>query len=178
MERFEMTVRAIAQALAALSSVTLLMMMLQTVVDVVSNNLLGRPIEGNAEIIAAYYMVMIVFLPLAFVELRHEHINADLLVRSFPPLARRIVYALGAVVSLGFFGVLTWQTAIDAWRSLQISEVMMASIFIPVWPAKFALPLGFGAIFLAVMVNLAKAMRDPDFSADPPDLSDEQRIEI
>lgn len=81
-------------------------------------------------------------------------------------------------MSLGFFGVLTWQTAIDAWRSLQISEVMMASIFIPVWPAKFALPLGFGAIFLAVVVNLAKSVRDPDFSADPPDLSDEQRIEI
>jgi TRAP-type C4-dicarboxylate transport system permease small subunit len=178
MQRFENAVSAVAKALAVLSSVTVLLMMFQTVVDVTSNNLLGRPIEGNAEIIAAYYMVMIVFLPLAFVELRHEHINADLLVRIFPPPARRAVYAFGALVSLGFFGVLTWQTAIDAWRSLQISEVMMASIFIPVWPAKFALPLGFGAIFLAVVVNLAKSVRDPDFSADPPDLSDEQRIEI
>ena len=110
MKRFENAVWAVAKALAVLSSVTVLLMMIQTVVDVTSNNLLGRPIEGNAEIIAAYYMVMIVFLPLAFVELRHEHINADLLVRSFPPPARRAVYAFGALVSLGFFGVLTWQT--------------------------------------------------------------------
>jgi hypothetical protein len=67
MKRFENAVWAVAKALAVLSSVTVLLMMIQTVVDVTSNNLLGRPIEGNAEIIAAYYMVMIVFLPLAFV---------------------------------------------------------------------------------------------------------------
>ena len=178
MERFEKTVRGLAQVLAGLSCLTLLLMMLQTTVDVTSNNLLGRPIEGNAEIIAAYYMVMIVFLPLAFVELRHEHISADLLVRTFPPRARRLVYLLGGALSLAFFGVLTWQTAIDAWRSLQISEVMMGSIFIPVWPAKFALPLGFAAIFLAVIVNMAKAVADPDFTPEPPDVAEEQRVEI
>lgn len=178
MNSFEKAVQTLAKVLAGLSCITLLLMMLQTVVDVASNNLLGRPIEGNAEIVAAYYMVMIVFLPLAFVELRHEHINADLLVRTFHPLARRAVYVLGALLSLAFFGVLTWQTAVDAWRSLQISEVMMASIFIPIWPAKFALPLGFGAIFLAVLVNVSKALSEPDFRADPPDLAEEQQIEI
>lgn len=178
MKLFEFLVQRLAGALAVVSCIGLMLMMLQTTVDVLSNNLLGRPIEGNAEIIAAYYMVMIVFLPLAFVELRHEHINADLLVRMFPPIAQRLLYALAGLISLAFFGILVWQSTIDAMRAMRIDEVMMGSIYIPIWPAKMSLPLGFGAIFLALLVNVLKALTDPDFSADPPDLAEEQKLEI
>lgn len=178
MKALERWTVSLATILAAFSCIALFLMMAQTTLDVLTNNIFGRPIEGNAEIVAAYYMVLIVFLPLAFVELRHEHINADLLVRTFSPLWQRVVYVFGSVVCLAFFGALTWQTGIDAWRALRIGEVMMGSIYIPIWPAKFALPLGFGAICLAVLRNIIRAIWDPTFSPQPPDLAEEQDITI
>ena len=80
----EKFIRAIALALAVVAGIALLLMMIQTVVDVTMNNLFGGPIEGNLEIMSVYHMVALVFLPLAIVELKHEHITVDLLVRLFP----------------------------------------------------------------------------------------------
>src|SRR5690606_4638954 len=110
MRLLEKIISTIAFALALIAGVSLMLMMLQTVVDVLMNNFAGAPIEGNLEIISAYHMVLVVFLPLAYVELRHEHINADLVVRLMPRGLQRSVYVFGCLVSLAFFGALTWQT--------------------------------------------------------------------
>ena len=75
---------------AVLPGIALLLMMAQTVIDILMKNLMGAPIEGNLEIMSVYHMVAIVFLPLAIVELKHEHINVDLLVRLFHEEAPRI----------------------------------------------------------------------------------------
>lgn len=165
------TIRKIAQALALIAGVSLILIMLQTVSDIGMSRLFNKPIEGNIEIISGYHMVFVVFLPLAFVELRHEHINADLFVRTFPKGLQRVVYIFGAVVSLIFFSILIYQTWLDAVESWKISEVVMGSIYVPIWPAKFSLPIGFLAILLAICSNIAQAVVDPDFSPTPPEPS-------
>ncbi|MEI2415241.1 TRAP transporter small permease [Orrella sp. JC864] len=171
MRAFESFTRWLANGLALIAAAALLLMMLQTAADVFMNNAMGRPIEGNLEIISVYHMVLVVFLPLAMVELRHEHINADLLVRTFAPALQRAVYVFGALVSMAFFGALAWQTWQDAVAAWRIDEVMMGSIYVPIWPAKFALPLGFAAITLATLLHMLQALRDPDFSPTPADPS-------
>lgn len=169
MRLFETVVSRIALALMFVSGLSLLLMLGQTVTDVVMNNLFGAPIEGNLEIISGYHMVLVVFLPLAYVELKHEHISADLFFRLMPGGMQRVVYVFGAVVSMLFFGVLalqTFQDAVNAWR---INEVIMGSIYVAIWPAKFALPVGFSAIVLVLLLNAWKALTDPDFNPVPAD---------
>jgi len=168
MNAMESGIRKLAQALALIAGFALALMMLQTVVDVLMNNVFGRPIE----VVSLYYMVLVVFLPLALVELRHEHIHADLIVRLLPARAQRIIYALGALTSTAFFVMLAWQTGQDALQSLRINEVVMGSIYIPVWPAKFALPVGFTAIVLALLLHAWQALCDPGFhpSSGSPDI--------
>lgn len=170
MRLLEKFISTIAFALALIAGVSLMLMMLQTVVDVLMNNFAGAPIEGNLEIISAYHMVLVVFLPLAYVELRHEHINADLVVRLMPHGLQRWVYVFRCLVSLAFFGALTWQTLLDAINSYAINEVIMGSIYVEVWPSKFSLPVGFGAIFLVIVVHMLRAIFDPDFDPSPPEL--------
>jgi len=162
-------IRKLAQALAFIAGVALALMMAQTVIDVLMNNVFGSPIEGSIEVVSLYYMVLVVFLPLALVELRHEHINADLFVRLLPARAQRLIYALGAVASAVFFALLAWQTGQDALQSLRINEVVMGSIYIPVWPAKFALPVGFAAIVLALFLHAWQSLCDPNFHPSPGD---------
>jgi TRAP-type C4-dicarboxylate transport system permease small subunit len=142
-------------------------MMVQTVVDVTMNNLFGGPIEGNLEIMSVYHMVALVFLPLAIVELKHEHITVDLLVRLFPPGLRRVTDTLGYLVAAVFFGMLAWQTWIDAVESFQMGEILMTSILITIWPAKFSLPIGFAAVMLASLLHAWRAATDPGFDPTP-----------
>jgi TRAP-type C4-dicarboxylate transport system permease small subunit len=167
MHFFETAVRRLAYALAFVAGISLLLMMLQTVLDVVMNNFFGAPIEGNLIITSVYHMVLVVFLPLALVEMRHEHINADLMVRLLPIRLQKLIYIFGALVSIGFFGVLMWQTLLDAIKSWEINEVVMGSIYVLIWPAKFALPAGFLAIILVLLLHVWQCIMDPGFDPTP-----------
>lgn len=180
MNIFESAVKKFAYLLAGLASISLVLMMIQTTLDVLLNNWINKPIEGNLEVISVYHMVIIVFLPLALVELRHEHINSDLLVRSFSKGWAKFTYIFGAIVTLVFIGVLFWQSLIDAIQSFEIDEVVMGSIYVPVWPAKIALPLGFFAFILVILLNIMYAITKTDFDPSPPspDSNDDTQISI
>ena len=165
----ETVVRWFARALAFVAGVGLILMMLQTVIDVVMKNVFGAPIEGNLEIVSVYHMVALVFLPLAIVELKHEHISVDLVVRLFPLPLRRTTETLSYLISALFFGILAWQTWLDAIEAWRIGEILMTSILITIWPAKFSLPVGFAAVMLASLLHAWAAATDPDFDPTPGD---------
>ncbi len=157
----------LAVVLAALAAASLFLMMLQTVTDVLASNLAGRPIPGNLEIISVYHMVFVVFLPLAFVELKKEPIAVDLVYRMLPDLLKRGVLVTGYLVTATFFGFLAWQTGTDAVRSFEMNEMIMGAVFLIIWPAKLALPIGFVAALLMVLANAWQAATDPDFNPSP-----------
>lgn len=157
----------LANALAFVAGIALVLMMVQTFVDVLSSNFLGRPITGNLEIVSVYHMVLVVFLPLAFVELKHENISVDLVMQLMPKVVVRISLVFGYLVCAGFFAILCYQTWHDALEALRSNEIMMGSIYITVWPAKFVLPIGFFAILLACLFHAWKALSDPDFDPRP-----------
>ncbi|MBY5986569.1 TRAP transporter small permease subunit [Roseovarius atlanticus] len=159
--------RRLGIVLAVLATVSLFLMMLQTVIDVLASNLAGRPIPGNLEIISVYHMVLVVFLPLAFVELKHEPISVDLVYQMLPERLQRWVLVAGYLVTATFFGFLLWQTGADALRSLEMNEMMMGAVFLTIWPAKLALPIGFAAALLVVVANAWQAVTDPDFNPSP-----------
>ena len=163
----ESAIRRFAYALAFIAGVVVVLMMIQTVADVVASNFLRRPIEGNLEIISVYYMVLVVFLPLAFVELRHEHINVDLIVQLMPPTLHRAVLVFGYLVCAAFFAILAYQTGEDAVNAWRIGEIMMGSSYVTIWPAKFALPVGFSGIMVAVLLHAWKALTDASFEPLP-----------
>jgi TRAP-type C4-dicarboxylate transport system permease small subunit len=165
----ERAIRALATGLALAAGVVVLLMLLQTVADVAMANLAGRPIPGNLEIISLYHMVALVFLPLAFVEMRHEHIAVDLVVRLLPRGAQRTILVGSYLVSAVFFAVLFYQTLLDALEAFRLGEITMGAIYITIWPAKFALPIGFLAILLMVLLHAWKAATDPGFEPVPAD---------
>ena len=79
------TLLFVARALLFCAGIGLLLMMVQTAADVAADNLWRHPIKGNLEIISVYHMVLVVFLPLAYVELEEQNIQVDLLWQTFPP---------------------------------------------------------------------------------------------
>jgi TRAP-type C4-dicarboxylate transport system permease small subunit len=177
MTAIDRAVHAVSRLLMAVAMLALILMMVQMVVDVAMRNFFRRPIEGSLEIVSVYHMVAVVFLPLALVERRHEHITVDLLVASLSPGIRRLLLVIGYIVSAIFFGLLTYQTSIDAIEAYNIGEILMSSIYITVWPAKFLLPIGFALMLLQVLLHVWRAATDPAFDPQPaaPDAVNQAR---
>ncbi len=159
----------LARALMLLAGAGLALMMLQTVAGVVADNFWNQPIPGNLEIISVYHMVLVVFLPLAFVEWQHENIEVDLLWQLMPGWMQRTVLVLGYLVCAVFFAILVRQTWFDAVAAMAKGEMMMGNVYVLIWPAKFVLPVGFAAIGLVSLRHALNAALDPGFSPAPAD---------
>jgi len=168
-------IKWLSYLLAVLGGIALVLMMVQTVADVVADQFFTRPIPGNLEVISVYNMVLVVFLPLAFVEWRHEHIQVDLVYQLMPGIVQRITLVFGYLLSAVFFAILTWRTWDDAMKALAKNEMLMGNVYVIIWPAKFVLPFGFGTIALVVLLHAWRSATDPAFVPIPPP-SDEDRV--
>ncbi|MDX5361551.1 MAG: TRAP transporter small permease [Alphaproteobacteria bacterium] len=132
------------QTFLRLSGIALLLMMVQINLDVAGRYLLNEPLPGTTEIVTAYLMVAIVFLPLARVEMADAHISVDLIAQFLPVKAQLRLQALACAAGAAFFGLLTassWQSAMGKYR---IGEYVMGEFSVVVWPSRFFVPLGCG----------------------------------
>ncbi len=153
--------------LSHIASACLFLMMVQVVLDVILKYVFNNPIEGNLELVSFYYMVAVVFLSLAIVEIRHEHINVDLFVLQMPKTYQKYIYALSSILASFFFGILAYQTLIDAVRSTLAGEVMMGTNLVSIWPSRWALPIGFGLICIVTLHHAWRALTERNFNPKP-----------
>ncbi|MGB3247326.1 MAG: TRAP transporter small permease [Sulfitobacter sp.] len=141
----------VATALAAL-------MMVHVTIDVILSQFVAEPLPGTVDYVSYYYMVGLVFLPLPFVEYTNEHIKVDLIHDLIPPKGQTLLDMLTLGLSALFYGLLTWQTWIDAVEKFAIGEKSMGMAAVTVWPGRFFLPLGAA---LMVLLLLAKLIQRP-----------------
>ncbi len=160
-------IRGGARLLSYVAALCLFLMMTQIVLDVVMKYVFNAPIEGNLEVVSFYYMVAVVFLPLAMVELRHEHINVDLFYQMAPHGVQKYLYAFSSLLTSTFFAVLTYQTFIDAVKSTVAGEVMMGTNLVSIWPSRWALPIGMGMVCLATLHHAVRAVLERQFDPRP-----------
>lgn len=138
--------------------VVMVLMMLHITLDVGVRNLFNGQIVGTLEWVAFYYMVALVFLSLGFVEMKNEHIRVDLFVQMMPNSVQLALYLFACLLGLAFFGMLFWQTLSDAIRATQRGEEAMSNFKFLIWPARWALPIGFAGVLLAITGNLLRAL--------------------
>ena len=162
-------IRLLSNSLATLGGICLVLMMLQMAVDVVLKYLLNAPIEGTLEIVSTYYMVGVVFLPLALSEINHQHIAVDLGLRALSRHLRTRIYIFNCLICAAFFAILGYQTLLDAIEAVRVGEIMMGSIFVTIWPARWFLPIGFFAVMLVSLLNAWEAVLSAD-KFDPLEL--------
>lgn len=151
--------KALAGASAVLAwagGVALILMMLHISADVIARYIFNSPLHGTVEIVSGYYMVAVVFLPLAMIERRNAHIVVELVTQHFPRRAQEWLIGLVALVSAAYFAAFAWQTWSDALKQYRIGEVALGTVEVTIWPTRFYLPIGCGLIAL---VLLYKALR-------------------
>ena len=142
-------------------------MMFHVAVDVFSRTVLGRPLAGTSTIAARYYMVALAFLPLAFVSRSMGQIEVAVFTDKLRGAPRKVARLFALSLTLVYLGVLTWQAVVSAQRRTASGEFVDLQIaIVQVWPSRWLVPLGCGAILLHVFFRLWREILGED---EPPE---------
>jgi TRAP-type C4-dicarboxylate transport system permease small subunit len=172
MDRIGAAVGGIGRLLMVPAGIALIFMMLHVNADVIGRLLFNHPIPVTIEVVSYYYMVAVIFLPLAAVEVADHHIAVDLLAQYFRGGLRRRTLALAAFASTLYFAVLAWRSGIVAWEKLRIGEYEMGAVALPTWPSRMLVPIGTAAIAAVLVVKTAEFLRGRE-PAKPPSVIEE-----
>ncbi|MDP6645502.1 MAG: TRAP transporter small permease subunit, partial [Rhodospirillales bacterium] len=82
MRKLEKLIDSPSNWLVAVAGISTMMMMLHVTTDIVTKFVFNYQIEGTIEFVASYNMVIIVFLPLAYVAAHEGHIIVELFTRA------------------------------------------------------------------------------------------------
>jgi TRAP-type C4-dicarboxylate transport system permease small subunit len=128
------------------------LMMAHVTVDVTCRYLLNSPLEGTTEVVAAYYMVAVAYLPWAWVARHDRHIVAGVFQRIGTPRFDFWLEIAVKVVTIAYVSVFTYQTFLAAVQRTRSGEVWLAgTMYLPVWPSRWLLPVA-GASMAAYLV--------------------------
>ena len=143
-----------------LAALVTIVMMLHVVADVIGKQFFNTPIWGTLETVSGYYMVIVVFLPLAYVARTEGHIIVELFTRNLPP--RKLARLDGAIgiVTLLFMGLFTWLTGLEAvTRTIQGEVWDIADGNMIIWPSRWVLPIGAAIMTAYVLIRVIKDFR-------------------
>lgn len=135
------------------AAVAVVLMMIQVTLDVILSNFFDFAVTGTLTLVANYYMPLITFLPLAFVERIDKHISVEVLTGTFSARSQKHLYGWIYLVCTVVCGLITYGVWIEAVAKYHIGSFEMErSIKIIVWPVRFSAPLGYG--FLTLLFTL------------------------
>lgn len=141
---------------AAIAALGALVMMAHICAEVVLRTFFDAPIPATVEIVSRYYMVILAFLPIAWLERRRGMVSVEVIEFLLTPRVIRgwdVAVALVSAVIYAGLAYTTWLLALKNYSSGTF--VMALEVAVPVWQTYFLPPLGFG---LAVLVTLARAI--------------------
>lgn len=140
--------------LALLGSLGVVALMLHVCADVLLRALVGTPIPATVEIASRYYMVLISFLPLAWVEQRDGMVSIGVLDSVLSPSWLRWSDVVVALVVAVAYALLAWITLKTALKSYTVGTfVIVLNEPLIVWPSYFLPPLGFALATIVCMVR-------------------------
>lgn len=148
--------------LAVFGGALIIVNTLTGVIDVVGRSFFNQPLQGQVEI-TSVVLVYIVFLGYAYSERKNAHIRIMFFGNKLSERGKLIYESFITLLAFVFFSIVTYSTWIYFWRSWEARETMLASIRIPAWYAKFAVPLGlvfivilFGTRLLSLVKKIAR----------------------
>lgn len=116
-------------------------------IDVLTTNVIGKPIPIVSEM-SADALAVIIFMAIGYAQHCREHVAVDILTAQLPMVIRKILELVAILVSLAFIGIVAWQAGDLASESLSVRESAMALFSYPVFPFKIAFLVG---LVLAVL---------------------------
>jgi len=131
------------------------LMMIHVSADVTGRTVFNHPLAGTTEVVSAWYMVTVAYLPWAYLAFHNNHIVAGIFSRIGTP---RFSFWVGIGVKLlttAYLSIFAYQTFFRAVQQTRAGEVWEAAGgFIMVWPSRWLLPLASGLMILYLVLSV------------------------
>ena len=142
------------QILVLVASIGVVAMMLHVCADIFARAVMGKSLPATIELVSRYYMVIVTFLPLAWVEKNQGMVSVEVFGDFMSPSVKRFSDMAVALLAVAIYAVLTYTTWITALNNYATGTFVVAlNIAVPVWQSYLLPPLGFG---LACFVTLIR----------------------
>ena len=154
---FDKTISRLVAASTGVGAVILILMMIQVVADVIASNVFHSPIPANSVIVTNYYMVAVVFLPIALAEMRDDNITVEIAFQMMSRKAKNwamyFSWALSLIVCFSLI-VSLWELAMKKYHTGAF--VLEQEINMITWPTYFILPVSFALMALVIVRHIMK----------------------
>ncbi len=157
----------ISRACAYAGAAAVVAMMLLICFDVAIRNVFRISWNPTTYIVARYFMVAIAFLPLAWLELRKQMIQVELIGFAMGPRLTKVSDLSVMLTSAAVYAVLGWVTWGKAFSEAETGTLVeIGTLMMPVWHSYFLPPLGFTLGCVACLIG-ALTILLPDLEAEP-----------
>jgi len=156
----------VSEALVTITTIPVLAMMGHVTLDVVLKYTINTPIQGTLEVTAYYYMVAIVVLPMAFVELTRQSISVELFYQMMPYKMQVAVVGFVLLISAIGYGGLAYISWPDAIKAFERKEIVMGAVRVYIWPARFLLPCAMVLTSLVCLLLFFRLLFEPRARAE------------
>jgi TRAP-type C4-dicarboxylate transport system permease small subunit len=158
-----------SRALLALAIIAAFAMMAHVSIDVFARTVLKAPLRQTNQMVAAYYMIAVAFLPIALLGKRDDHISVDVFTANMRPWARRVLGVFTTLLGMAYMFVFTWQSWISASRRTAQGEVLeISGGYMFVWPGRWLLPIAGASLFLCFALRLVRLIISADADVSHP----------
>ena len=157
MDSFTSIVHRASPLLAVIGSVCMVAVMV-TIVSNVILRFFGESILGTFEIVELLIVVMVAFA-LGYTAIKQGHVAVTIITSRLSQPVRTIFAIITTFLSLGIWGLIIWQGTEFAWVKWLVPEVTYLLRW-PVPPFRFAFVLGAIILFLVLLTDLFRTLRE------------------
>lgn len=131
----------------------MMMMMIQICMDAAMRTLANSSVPGTLEIVSFYYMVAVVFLPLAYIQLHRGHVIIELFTAGLSPRANSFIDGLVYTFAAFAMAYFTWAAFNKAVAMTNLREFVLGIMLIFTWPARWFVVAGTGLMSIVYALN-------------------------
>ncbi|UJQ94652.1 TRAP transporter small permease [Mariluticola halotolerans] len=155
MSKFKTGLDWVARSATSIACLLVIAMMLHVSADVIGRTFFHHPLPGTLEIVTAYYMVALAFLPIAWIARERGHIIVELFTAHLPRRKIKLLDAFAGIVTLGYVAMFTYQVTLVAIAKTKIGEAWeSANGYVDVWPSRWVIPVGFAVMAIYVLLQI------------------------
>jgi len=168
-----------ATALVAIGSVTIITMMVHVMAEVAARTFFNTSIPGTEELVSGYYMVIVVFLPLGFVQLERGHVIIELFTLKASNWTKSLIDGVVYVICSGALAIYAYAGFNKAIEMTQKGEFWVGLVDVTVWPARWIMPIGvavMGVIMFLQAIREFQAVKTGRGHHDPKPIEKSEPI--
>jgi len=103
------------------------------IADVLGRFLFNRPLSGTEEIVSTF-MIIVVILPIGYVQKKKQHILVEFLLANTNRRGRIILEAITAFLAFAGWALIAYALLFEVLNLYQLSEVTFGPLGLKLWP--------------------------------------------